>query len=158
MEKHNEPIYNFVGIQKKNQDHIIKVLNYCKEIRDTAYPLKDSFITELEIKTLTAVKEKDMVSITGALTLTDGERVENRCLEAYVMENKEELRIYLDITRLCVEDEPKLIRTSETIIDKVTSVVTVTKYNQTDSSEEKIFTTTLKKQEKKQKAKQLSAL
>ena len=160
MDKLNEKesMYHFIGIQKKKQQLIINTLHYCKEIRDTAYPLHGSSITELEIKTCTAVKEKDMISLTGALTLTDGDQMENRCFEAYMMENKDEIRVYLDITRLCVEEEPKLIRTSETIIDKPSSVLAITKYNQTEMAEEKIFTIELDKKEKKKQTKQLSAI
>lgn len=142
MEKElaNETSFLFVGIPKKKQQTILNILKKCKEIRDTAYPLKDSIKRNLTIKSFTAVKEKDMVSITGALLLQEEEKMENRVFEAYVMENKEEIRVFLDITRLCVEDEPKLIRTSETIIEKEEKTIIITKYNRMETAEEKIFT------------------
>lgn len=142
MEKElaNETSFLFVGIPKKKQQTILNILKKCKEIRDTAYPLKDSIKSNLSIKSFTAVKEKDMVSITGALLLQEEEKMENRVFEAYVMENKEEIRVFLDITRLCVEDEPKLIRTSETIIEKEEKTIIITKYNRMENAEEKIFT------------------
>lgn len=150
--------FQFIGIPKKKQKQLLDVLKVCKEIRNTAYPLKGSKKTDLIIKTCTAVKEKDMVSLTGSLFLEDGKDQENRVFEAYMMENKEEIRIFLDITRLCVADEPKLIRTSETILEKENSIFAITKYNCIENAEEKIYMEEIYKLDKKEKNVQLSAI
>lgn len=139
-----EQYYKFIGItNKKKQKEILNVLTYCKEIRDTAYPMKDSNVTELQIVEFTARKEKDMISINGSLSLVDGDKSENRCFEAYIMGNGEETKVYVDITRLCVADEPKIIRTSESIVDNGEEVLIVTKYNPTESSSEKVFSSVI---------------
>ncbi|MGN1337306.1 MAG: hypothetical protein ACI4WW_02405 [Candidatus Coprovivens sp.] len=139
-----EQYYKFIGItSKKKQKDILNILTYCKEIRDTSYPMKNSNVTELQIVEFTAHKEKDMISINGSLSLVDGDKSENRCFEAYIMGNNEETRVYMDITRLCVEDEPKIIRTSETLVDNGEEVFIVTKYNQTEFSSEKVFSVTI---------------
>lgn len=143
-----ENYYRFNGISsKKKQESIIKTLSYCKEIRDTAYPMQDSYVTELKIVEFTATKEKDLIYVNGSLSLTDGDRNENRCFEAYIMDGKDDgkTRVFLDITRLCVNDEPKMIRTSEEISEGPDNIVSVTAYASSDTSEEKFFTTEFRK-------------
>lgn len=139
--------YRFIGIPQKKQSQIINILTYCKEIRDTSYPMKNSKVTELTIVEFTARKEKDLISINGSLSLTDGDRNENRSFEAYIMESDKEMRVYMDITRLCVADEPKIIRTSESMVLGDPNIITVTKYSQTDRSEEKIFSSEFPKKD-----------
>lgn len=137
-----EQYYKYIGISsKKKQARILNLLSYCKEIRDTAYPMHDSQVTELEIVEFVARKEKDLIYINGSLLLSDGGLLENRCFEAYIIEDKEEgkTRIYMDITRLNVHDEPKMIRTSEAIIEDEFKVTSITAYSTTDSTEEKVF-------------------
>ena len=134
-----EERYRFFGIPKKNQKKIINLLSSCKEIRNTEYPLKNSLITELKIVEFTAHKEKDVISITGSLILRDGEKNEQRCFEAYIMENEEETKIYLDVERICVNDEPKKIRTKESIVEKNGNIKAVIIYNSTDFQEEKEY-------------------
>jgi len=161
-----EQYYKFIGINgKKKQHHILNLLSYCKEIRDTAYPMKNSNVTELQIVEFTARKEKDLIYINGSLSLVDGERSENRCFESYIMEDKEEgsTRIYLDITRLCVDDEPKMIRTSDEILENDERIVTFTTYSSSEVSEEKVFSTEIPAYPEedtvyREKAKQLCAL
>ncbi|MDE5888645.1 MAG: hypothetical protein K2H20_01350, partial [Bacilli bacterium] len=94
--------YKYIGISsKKKQARILNLLSYCKEVRDTAYPMKDSEVTELEICEFVARKEKDLIYINGSLSLNDGDQKENRHFEAYVIEDKNEgkTRIYMDIIR-----------------------------------------------------------
>ncbi len=160
-----EQYYKFIGISKKGQNKILNTLSYCKEIRDTAYPMKGSTVTELQIVEFTARKEKDLFYINGSLSLVDGEVSENRTFEAYIIEDKAEgkTRVYMDITRLCVEDEPKMIRTSEDLVEDEKNVMSVTMYASGDSSEEKIFSAEFPKNTPEsnfyvEKAKQLSAL
>lgn len=132
--------YKFVGISsKKKQTRILNLLSYCKEIRDTAYPMKNSKVTELELVEFIARKEKDLIYINGSLNLNDVEN-EQRSFEAYIIEDKEEghVRIYMDITRLYVNDEPKMIRTSEVIKENLDRVEVITTYASTDSIEEKV--------------------
>ena len=157
--------YNFIKIPKKNQNRILNILSYCKEIRDTAYPMKNSQITELKLVEFTARKEKDLYYLNGTLSLIDGDKYENRNFEAYIFEDKIEgkVRVYMDITRLFVEDEPKMIRTSEDLIEDETHVMTVTIYATSDSSEEKIFSAEFPKNSNldfiyQESSKQLSAL
>ena len=71
------------------QNKILDTLSYCKEIRDTAYPMKDSLVTELNLVEFTARKEKDLIYINGSLMLEDGCRHEVRTFEAYIIEDKE---------------------------------------------------------------------
>ena len=166
MENIMEQYYKFIGIpNRKKQNRILSILNYCKEIRDTAYPMKNSTVTELQIVEFTARKEKDLIYVTGSLSLTDGELSENRCFESYIIEDPEDgkIRVYTDITRLCVEDEPKMIRTSEEIIEKAGKVTTITTYSSSESSEEKTFSDEIIKENQEdfyyyEKAKQLCAL
>ena len=160
-----EQYFKFIGISKKYQKRIFNILSYCKEVRDTAYPMKNSNVTELQLVEFTARKEKDLFYINGSLSLVDGEKSENRTFEAYVFEDKEEgkTRVYMDITRLCVEDEPKMIRTSEDIIEDEQNVISVTMYASSDASEDKMFSAEFPKNPSddyisNQKAKQLSAL
>lgn len=160
-----EQYFKFVGISKKYQNRIFNILSYCKEIRDTAYPMKGSNVTELQMVEFTARKEKDLYYINGSLSLVDGERSENRTFEAYIFEDKEEgkTRVYMDITRLCVEDEPKMIRTSEDLLEDEKNVMSVAMYASGDASEEKMFSAEFPKNPSDdyiftQKAKQLSAL
>ncbi len=147
-----EQFYRFVGItSNKKKSQIIKLLMYCKEIRDTAYPMKDSLVTELKIVEFTAHKDKDMININGSLSLSDGDIDENRCFEAYIMETEKEneYKVYMDITRVCAKDEPKLIRTSELISIGEINTLTVTRYYQTDGTEEKTFSCELPTQNEK---------
>ncbi len=142
MEILMEQYYKFIGINgKKKQHRILNLLSYCKEIRDTAYPMKDSNVTELKIVEFTARKDKDLIYVNGSLSLIDGERSENRCFESYIMEDKEEgrMRIYLDITRICVDDEPKMIRTCDEILETDDRVITFTTYSSSEVSEAKVF-------------------
>ncbi len=137
-----EQYYKYVGISsKKRQTRILNILSYCKEIRDTAYPMKNSSVTELEILEFTAHKEKDLIYINGSLALKDCDLSENRHFEAYIIEDKEEgkTRVYMDITRINVEDEPRMIRTSEALVEKEYKVISITAYSTTDSTEEKVF-------------------
>jgi hypothetical protein len=143
-----ENYYRFNGISsRKKQEAIVKTLSYCKEIRDTAYPMQDSYVTELKIVEFQATKEKDLIYVNGSLSLTDGDRNENRCFEAYIMDGKDDgkTRVFLDITRLCVNDEPKMIRTSEEISEGIDSVVSITAYSAGETGEEKLFTTEFRK-------------
>ena len=161
-----EQYYKFIAIPNpKKQHRILNLLSYCKEIRDTAYPMKNSPVTELQIVEFTARKEKDLIYVNGSLSLVDGDRSENRCFESYIIEDKQEgkTRIYTDITRLCVNDEPKMIRTSEEILENEQNAVVITAYSSSDVTEEKIFSTEIPKPQSedfvyKQKAKQLCAL
>lgn len=160
-----EQYFKFIGISKKYQKKILNTLSYCKEIRDTAYPMKDSKVTELQIVEFTARKEKDLYYINGSLSLLDGERSENRTFEAYIFEDKLEgkTRIYMDITRLCVDDEPKMIRTSEDLVEDANNIISVTMYASGDSAEEKVFSAEFPKNPTddyifNEKAKQISAL
>ena len=135
-----EQYYRFIGISgAKKKNRIINLLSYCKEIRDTAYPMKGSKVSELELVEFVARKEKDLIYINGSLSLHD-EESENRTFEAYIIEDKEEghVRIYMDITRICVNDEPRMIRTSEVIREFEDKVEVVTTYASTDSIEEKV--------------------
>lgn len=142
--------YRYIGIaNKKTKKRILNLLSYCKEIRDTAYPMRGSQVTELELVEFSAHKDTDFIYINGSLHLTDGPQSENRTFDAYIIEEKEEgkTRIYLDITRLCVDDEPKMIRTSDDIYEKENSIVDVTSYTSTDATEEKVFTAEFPKEE-----------
>lgn len=159
-----EQYYNFEGIKSpKKQNRILDILSYCKEIRDTAYPMKDSKVTELEIVEFRAHKDKDIIYISGSLSLIDCSRSENRTFEAYIFDEEGKARVYMDITRLNVEDEPKLIRTNEELIEDEKNVMSVTLYSSSDSQAPKSFTAEFPKNYDnnfmlKEKSKQLSAL
>ena len=160
-----EQYYKFVNLSKRSKNKILNTLSYCKEIRDTAYPMKDSKVTELQIVELTAHKDKDFFYVNGSLSLVDGDRSENRTFEAYIMDDKKEgkTRVFMDITRLCVEDEPKFIRTSDDLVEDEKNVMSVTMYASGYASEEKIFSAEFPKNPTndyiyEEKAKQLSAL
>ena len=160
-----EQYYKFIGITTdKKKRHIINLLSYCKEFRDTAYPMKDSKVTELQIFEFTARKEKkDLIYVNGSLSLIDGERSENRSFDAYIMEEKGVATIYLDIARLCVNDEPKLIRTTDKITEDEQNVISVTSYAGLEATERKSFSSEFPKNPSedymvKEKVKQISAL
>ena len=160
-----EQYYKFISIPKRTQLKILNTLSYCKEIRDTAYPMKGSLVTELQLVEFTARKEKDLIYINGSLCLEDGEEHEVRTFEAYIIEDKEEgkTRVYMDITRLGVQDEPKMIRTSEDLIEEERNIIAITMYASGESSEEKTFSSEFPKNPSndfifKQKAKQIGAL
>lgn len=139
--------YRFVGIQKNRQEEIFNIISCCKEIRDTAYPIKDSFVTQLEIRQFVAVKEKDMISVSGDLMLVDSEVSEKRYFEAYIMDNGNEVRVYLDVTRFGTTDEPRVIRTSEVIKEKKNRIEVVTKYEHGDVMFEQNYSNVLSRQE-----------
>ena len=160
-----EQYYKFIGIPNhKKQSKILSILNCCKEIRNTAYPMKNSNVTELQIVEFTARKEKDLIYVNGSLSLTDGPLMENRCFESYIIEDFEngKIRVYTDITRICVEDEPKMIRTSEEFYENDEKITTLTTYSSSEASEEKVFSDEILKQPDDyyyyEKAKQLCAL
>lgn len=159
-----EQYYKFIGIPtKKKQCRIINLLSYCKELRDTAYPMKDGTVTELQLVEFTARKEKDLISVNGSLSLCDGDRSENRSFEAYIIEEPGESTVFLDITRLCVQDEPKMIRTTDKITEDEQNVISVTSYAGLDATEKKLFSAEFPKKETDdyymvEKVKQISAL
>lgn len=134
-----EQYFRFEGIPKKKQTRIIDILGYCKELRNTAYPLKGSDVRELELVEMSVRKEKDIFYINGSLHLEDNDNFENRVFEAYILEEDDKITVYLDVTRLCVEDEPKMIRTSETFVETQDTVMSLTKYAGGACFEEKIF-------------------
>lgn len=134
-----EQYFRFDGVPKKKQPRIIELLGYCKELRNTAYPMKGSNVREVELVEFSAHKEKDIIFINGSLHLEDGDKSENRVFEAYILEDKDKTTIYLDVTRLCVEDEPKMIRTSETFVETNNTVLSVTKYAGCGLFEDKVF-------------------
>lgn len=134
-----EQYFKFEGIPKKKQPRIIELLGYCKELRNTEYPMNGSNVREVELVEFSAHKEKDIIFINGSLHLEDGDKSENRVFEAYILEDKDKTKIYLDVTRLCVEDEPKMIRTSETFVETNDTVLSVTKYAGCGLFEEKVF-------------------
>lgn len=140
--------YQYIGIAgKKKQQRILTILKYCKEIRDTAYPMQNSLVTELELTEFTARKEKDLIYINGSLLLKDGDQQENRYFEAYIIENEDEdkIRVYMDITRLNVHDEPKMIRTNEVLVEDEHNIMAVTAYALNESAEEKIYSSEFSK-------------
>ena len=60
-------------------------------------------------------------------------------MEAYIFDSDDKVTIYLDVTRLCVEDEPKMIRTSETFVETADTVMGISKYAGCGYFEEKIY-------------------
>ena len=134
-----EQYFRFDKIPKNKRQRVIDILLYCKEIRNTAYPMPNSEVTELQLVEFVARKEKDIIYINGSMSLQDGDRVENRVFEAYILEANDKITVYLDVTRLCVEDEPKMIRTSETFVETQNTVMSLTKYAGGACFEEKIF-------------------
>lgn len=131
--------YRLIGIPDRKRSRIIEILGYCKEIRDTAYPLKNSIVTELKIIEFTANKDKDIYTINGTLQLKDGELEEKRNFEANIIESPGEIKVYLDISRLCKNGKTALIRTSDSIFETTASIITVTKYY--DSNKQEIIYT-----------------
>lgn len=156
--------YTFIGIaSKKKRDLITSILSYCKEIRDTAYPMTDSNVTQCQIVEFTARKEKDMYSVNGTLVLVDGERKETRDFEAYIIENEAEIHVYMDIIRVNANDEPKMIRTSECFIEDNKNIISVTNYCSNDTLEQKNYSAEFPKNLETEecfsvRTKQLSAL
>lgn len=146
-----EQYYKFERIPKTKQQRIINLLGYCKEIRNTAYPLPNSDVTTLKIVEFVARKEKDIYYINGSISLVDGDRSENRVMEAYIFDSEDKVTIYLDVTRLCVEDEPKMIRTSETFIETADTVMGISKYAGCGYFEEKIYSEEFSKQPEMEK-------
>ncbi len=161
MSKMVENNYVFVGIRlKKKQQQIVSLLKSCKEIRDTAYPLENSTVTELVITQLNASKQKDYIYITGTLLLEDGSMSEERTFVAYLTEKNKEFHILLDINRN-IDAPKKMIRTTDIIKEEENNIVYHTTYCSFCYSEDKVFLQAFPKQyiEKQTvKTEQLSAL
>lgn len=131
-----EQCYNFIKVPKRKQQYILDILNSCKEIRDTMYPNSALPNTKLKIKSFSAIKEKDVYSISGIMSL---DNLEERSFEAYIVECQSDTKIYMDIERINVEEEPKMIRTSETIVENENSFMVATKYCDSESIIGKTF-------------------
>ncbi len=131
--------YEFEGIRlKKKQEKIVTLLCSCKEIRDTAYPLPNSLVTELSLVDLHVLKQKDYIYLTGELLLEDNGNSEKRNFVAYLTEKDKEYHILLDVTR-CVDNKIKMIRTTDIIKEEENHIVSSTTYCSIDYLEEKVF-------------------
>lgn len=131
--------YVFDGIRlKKKQQKIVTLLSSCKEIRDTAYPLENSNVTELKITELYASKQKGYTYLSGSLCLEDGTEQENRSFVAYLTEKNNEYHILLDITRN-IEGENKMIRTTDIISEEENTIISHTSYCSIGFLQEKVF-------------------
>ena len=150
----------FEGIKsKKTQEKIVKLLKCCKEIRNTAYPLKDSTITELSIIDLKAQKQKDYIYITGTLLLKEKRKEEKRTFEAYITSKTKEEHVLLDITRIGLKETPNMIRTTDIIIENDSDIISTTTYCGIGYLQEKIYSEELDKNLKpKLNKEQLSVL
>ena len=133
----NKSNYHFIGINGAKRERLIELLYCCKEIRDTMYPMKDSIVTNLQIKEFTASKLNDVYTIDGILLLQDGERTEKRTFEANIIDD-EEIKIYLDIERT-VKGSEKIIKTSESIRESESMFTVYTKYSQINDKDEKNY-------------------
>lgn len=130
----------FEGIRsKKAQERIVKLLKCCKEIRNTAYPLDNSNITNLSIVDLKAQKQKDYIYITGTLLLKDKRKEEKRTFEAYITSKTKEEHILLDITRIGLKQTPNMIRTTDIIIENDKDIISTTTYCGIGYLQEKIY-------------------
>ena len=161
MTKGNNNNYVFEGIRlKKKQQKIVTLLSSCKEIRDTAYPLNNSNITELIITKLNASKQKGYTYLSGSLSLQDGAEQEERTFVAYLTEKNNEYHILLDITRN-IDGEKKMIRTTDIISEEENNIVSHTSYCSIGFLQEKVFSEEFPKDyldSTPVKTKQLSAL
>ena len=130
----------FEGIRsKKAQERIVKLLYCCKEIRDTAYPLDNSTITNLSIIDLKAQKQKDYIYITGTLLLKDKRKEEKRTFEAYITSKTKEEHVLLDITRIGLKETPNMIRTTDVIEENDKDITSTTTYCGIGYLQEKIY-------------------
>ena len=119
----------FEGLRtKKAQEKVLRLLKCCKEIRDTAYPLKDSTKTELSLTELKAQKQKDYIYVTGSLLLQDKNKEEHRTFEAYITSKASEDHVLLDITRIDLKSTPNMIRTTDIIVENESNITSVTTY------------------------------
>lgn len=152
--------YIFEGLRtKKAKEKVLKLLKCCKEIRDTAYPLKNSKITELSIVDLKAQKQKDYIYVTGSLLLKDKKEEEHRTFEAYITSKEQEDHVLLDITRIDLKETPNMIRTTDIITENEKNIVSKTTYCGIGYLQEKIYLEELDKNLLSSlKAKQLSVL
>ena len=160
-EKEENLNYIFKKIPKKDRQKIFDILNSCKEIRNTSYPLKNSSESQAEIIEFTATKNDGIVRINGKIKLNSKEQSEERWIDASIINNLDEIRVFLDVTR--VTEEPKIIRTIETFNETKNKVKAIIKYNASDLYEEKIFEEEFEKNKKNyleegKKSIQLSAL
>lgn len=142
-----EHYFKFINVPENKKKRLATILSYCKEIRNTAYPLPNSKVTELELVEFTAYrtdnkKDKNLYCFNGSLSLNDGNRTENRVFDAYIFLNDEEgkVRVYMDVTRLNNPLKPKMIRTSEEFIFDKDNVLAITAYSSPLTNEEKTFT------------------
>lgn len=115
-----EEFYRFQGpFKRKDKENLFRILSCCREIRNTKYPIHNSKNTELKIVEFQAHKESSMIHVNGSLSLDNDDKTdcENRTFDAYIIKEKDaSTKVYLDITRLCVPEEPKMIRTNEQLI------------------------------------------
>ena len=148
-----EQYFRFNGINsQKKRRWLINTLSYCKEVRDTLYPLSDSLVTELSIVEFSATKEKDIYILNGSLILQDGDRYEGRTFCAYISGNEMETRVYLDIVREGTENVvttrdskyQRTIVTNETFVDAGDKILSITSYCGMDG---KIFNDEIPKRE-----------
>lgn len=138
----------FDGIKtKKAQSRVLRLLKSCKEIRDTAYPLKNSKVTELTLIDLHARKQKDYIYVTGTLSLSDNGLQENRTFEAYITSKEGEDHVLLDITRVDSKEGTSMIRTTDIITEANNSIISVTSYCGIGYLQEKIFSSEFPKEE-----------
>ena len=135
-----ESAFIFDGIKtKKAQKKIINLLKCCKELRDTAYPLKNSLVTEVKLLDLHAQKQKDYTYVTGSLLLEDLPALEKRTFEAYITNKGNEYHILLDISRVDAKDLPNMIRTTDIIKEEQDNIISVTSYCGIGYLHEKVF-------------------
>lgn len=138
----------FDGIKnKKAQKKVLRLLKSCKEVRDTAYPLKNSKVTELNIVDIHARKQKDYIYVTGTLRLSDNENYENRTFEAYITSKEGEDHVLLDITRVDSKESSSMIRTTDIITEVDDNIISVTSYCGIGYLQEKIFSSEFSKAE-----------
>ncbi len=143
-----ESAFIFDGIKtKKAQKKIVNLLKCCKELRDTAYPLKNSLVTEVKLLDLHAQKQKDYTYVTGTLLLEDLPAMEKRTFEAYITNKDNEYHILLDITRVDAKDLPNMIRTTDIIREEKENIISVTSYCGIGYLHEKVFSQEFTKEE-----------
>lgn len=143
-----ESAFIFDGIKtKKAQKKIVNLLKCCKELRDTAYPLKNSLVTEVKLLDLHAQKQKDYTYVTGTLLLEDLPAMEKRTFEAYITNKDNEYHILLDITRVDAKDLPNMIRTTDIIREEKENIISVTSYCGIGYLREKVFSQEFTKEE-----------
>ena len=96
-----EEIINAPYIDKEKREKFVKLIENCKELKDTKYKVGNC--SKGQIIKLYLKEEENKIRFNGDINYSDNDLSENRCIEGTIYLD-EEIIIDMHITRLCVEE------------------------------------------------------